>query len=283
MMDLADVHHRGHAGVDLRDAGEKLVDVDVLRPITHRQLLENGFVIIVRAFGPPIVDENAVGEKTAQRRLELMAMRIDEARHDDMPGRVDDGGVGRVDPGGDLGDFRSVDEHVADRVIADALVHRQDCPALDQRAATLNADALGHGGRCRAMRGFKVDRRGAPQVRRGRGCCGEAGRGACAELATRRPHKSGTRRPPSFVQFASPLADGRASDETYGNQARERQLRGAYFELCLSSRSQESRRTRRAYCPRLPRTANRTASSAARNNARALSHAFLLLGGGEES
>ena len=33
MMDLADVHHRGHAGVDLRDAAEELVDVDVLRPI----------------------------------------------------------------------------------------------------------------------------------------------------------------------------------------------------------------------------------------------------------
>ena len=124
--------------------GEKLVDVDVLRTISHGQFLQNGLVIVVRAFGPPIVDENAVGEKAAQRRLELMAMRIDEARHDDMPGRIDDRGVGRVDPSGDLGDFRSVEQHVADGVIADALVHRQYRPALDQRAATLNADALGH-------------------------------------------------------------------------------------------------------------------------------------------
>ena len=41
MMDLADVHHRGHAGVNLRDAGEKLVDIDVLRAITHRELLQD--------------------------------------------------------------------------------------------------------------------------------------------------------------------------------------------------------------------------------------------------
>jgi hypothetical protein len=119
MMDLADVHYRGHPGVDLRDAGEKLVDVDVLRPITHRKLLQDGLIIVVRAFGPPVVDENAVGEKAAQRRLELMVMRIDEARHHDMPGGVDDRGVGRVDPGGDFGDFRSVEQHVADREVTD--------------------------------------------------------------------------------------------------------------------------------------------------------------------
>ena len=162
MMDLADVHDRGHAGVDLCDAGEKLVDVDVLRPIAQRKLLEDGLIIIVRAFRPTIVDENAVGEKAPQRRLELMAMRIDEARHDDMPGRVDDGRVGRVDLGGDVRDFRSLEQHVADGVIADAFVHRQYCPALDQRTATLNADALGHGGGCLAMRGFKVDGDGLP-------------------------------------------------------------------------------------------------------------------------
>jgi hypothetical protein len=79
MMDLADVHHRRHAGVDLRDPGEKLVDVDVGRSIAHRKLLQDRFIIIVGAFGAPVVDEDAVGEKAAQRRLELMAVRIDEA------------------------------------------------------------------------------------------------------------------------------------------------------------------------------------------------------------
>ena len=168
MMDLADVHHRRHAGVNLRDAGEKLVYVDVLRAITHGKLLQDQLIIVVRAFGSPIVDENAVGEKAAQRRLELMAMRVDEARHDDMPGRVDDRGVGRLDPGCDLRDFRSVDEHVANRMVADALVHRQDCSAFDQRAPALNADALRDRGRRRAMRGLDIDRGGPPQARLGR-------------------------------------------------------------------------------------------------------------------
>ena len=98
----------------------------------------------MRTFGAPIVDENGVGEERAQRRLELVVVRVDEAWHDDMPALIDDRRVGRVDPGGDLGDFRSVQKHVADRVIADAGVHRQHGPALDQRAATLNANTLGH-------------------------------------------------------------------------------------------------------------------------------------------
>ena len=157
MMDLADVHHRGHAGVDLRNAAEQLVDVDVLRPIDHRELLKNRLVIIVRALRPSVVDEDAVGEEAAQRRLELMVVRVDEARHDDMPGRVDDRGVRRMNGRGDLGDGRPIDEHVADRVIADALVHRQDRSALDQRAP-LDADAFGHRGVCCAMRGFEIGR-----------------------------------------------------------------------------------------------------------------------------
>jgi hypothetical protein len=111
-----------------------------------------------------------------------MAMRIDEAGHDDMPRGVDDGGVGRVDPGGDLRDFRSLEQHVADRVIADAPVHRQHRSAFDQRTAALNADALGHRARRRAMRGFKVDGGGSPHVRPARGFRGEARGGACAKF-----------------------------------------------------------------------------------------------------
>ena len=97
MVDLAHVHHRRYARVDLRHAREQFVDVDVLRAIAHRELLKNKLVIIVRAFRPAVVDENAVCEKAAQRRLELVVVGVDEARHDDMPGRVDDGRIGRVD------------------------------------------------------------------------------------------------------------------------------------------------------------------------------------------
>src|SRR5271154_4360111 len=65
MMNLADVHNRRHSGVDLGDSSEKLVDVDVLRPIAHRQLLQDRLIIVVLALGPPVVDKNAVGEKAA--------------------------------------------------------------------------------------------------------------------------------------------------------------------------------------------------------------------------
>ena len=170
MMDLGDVHDRGHAGVNLRDAREKLVDVHVLRTVSQGKLLQDRFIIVVRAFGAPVVDENSVCEKAAQRRLELVAVRIDEARHDDMPSRVDDGGVGRVDVGGDLRDFRSLEQHVADRVVADAVVHRQHRAAFDQRAPTLNANPLGRVGRRGAMRGFEIDRGGPSQGRLGREC-----------------------------------------------------------------------------------------------------------------
>src|SRR5271163_4583843 len=109
-----------------------------------------------------------------------MAMRIDEAGHYNMSRRVDDGGVGRVNPGGDLRDFRSVDEHVANRVIADAVVHRQDRPALDEEAPTLDADTLGHRGRRRAVSGFEIDR-GGPQQARFDCECGETRGGVRAD------------------------------------------------------------------------------------------------------
>ena len=99
-----------------------------------------------------------------------------------MPRGVDDGGVGRVDPGGDLRDFRSLKQHVAARVIADAPVHRQHRSPFDQCTATLSADALGHRDRCRAVRGFNVDGGGPPHVRPARGFRGEARSGACAKF-----------------------------------------------------------------------------------------------------
>ena len=58
-----------------------------------------------------------------------------------------------------------VDEHVADRVIADAFVHRQHRSALDQRSPSLDADAFGHRGRRGAMRRFAIGGRSLPQAR----------------------------------------------------------------------------------------------------------------------
>ena len=92
-------------------------------------------------------------------------MGVDEARHDDMSRRIDDGGVGRVNRGGDLDNGRPLDEHVADRVIADALVHRQHGSALDEGAPALDPDVFGHRGRRRAVRGFKIDGGAPPRAR----------------------------------------------------------------------------------------------------------------------
>src|SRR5437588_472418 len=68
-----------------------LVDVHVLRPVYRGEFLQN--VLVVRD-GPgrrarAVVDQDPVSEKAAQRRLELVVMRVDKAGHDDAAGRVD--------------------------------------------------------------------------------------------------------------------------------------------------------------------------------------------------
>ena len=59
-----------------------------------------------------VVDQNAVGQEAAQRRLELMVVRVDEARHDDHARGIDDLGVGGIEARADRGDAAAFDEHV---------------------------------------------------------------------------------------------------------------------------------------------------------------------------
>ena len=70
---------------------EQLVDVDVLRPVHRREFQQDVFEVSRASArrARAIVDEDAVGEEAAQRRLELVVMRIDEAGHDDAAGGVD--------------------------------------------------------------------------------------------------------------------------------------------------------------------------------------------------
>ena len=68
-----------------REPAEQLVDVDVLRPVHRGELEEDEFEVgraPARRAGA-VVDQHAVGEEAAQRRLELVVVRIDEAGHDD--------------------------------------------------------------------------------------------------------------------------------------------------------------------------------------------------------
>ena len=49
VMDLRDVVHRGDAAVELAEAAEQLVDVDVLRPVHGRELAEDVLEVVDRA------------------------------------------------------------------------------------------------------------------------------------------------------------------------------------------------------------------------------------------
>ena len=67
-----------------------------------------------------VVDQDAVGEEAAQRRLELVVVRVDEARHHDAAARVDLGGAAGVQVRADGEDLLALDQHVALREVADA-------------------------------------------------------------------------------------------------------------------------------------------------------------------
>ena len=112
------------------------------------------------------------------------------------PGRVDDRRVRRMNGGGDLGDGRPVDEHVADRMIADAFVDRQDRSALDQRSPALR----------RRLRASAFARRQALLSRsRSRPEGSPIGKGARRRNAEGRPrrrpqlHRGGTWFPPLLI------------------------------------------------------------------------------------
>jgi hypothetical protein len=152
VVDLAHVHHGGDARVELRDAAEQLVDVDVLRPEPLREVQQHRLVVVPDVLGPAVVHQDRVRQRRAQRGLELVVVRVDEAGHHDLAARVDHGGVRRIDGGGDLDDPRAFDQHVARHEVADGVVHRHDDPALDERPAPFLAHALRQGGQRDGLR-----------------------------------------------------------------------------------------------------------------------------------
>jgi hypothetical protein len=142
VMDLRDVVHRRDSVVELGQAAEQLVDVHVLRPVHGRELLENEFEI--RRIGTRgarlIVDEDAVGEEAAQRGLELMVVRVYEARHHDAAPRVDDAGAGpRFQVRPHVDDLAPLDKDVAGGEVANLRVERHDVPTANDIAAAVPA------------------------------------------------------------------------------------------------------------------------------------------------
>ncbi len=157
VMDLRDVVHRGDAVIELGETGEQLVDVHVLRPVHGRELQQNEFEVggAPARRARPVVDEYPVGEEAAQHGLELVVVRIDEARHDDAAARVDLRRVARVQVRSDGEDLLALDQHVGLGEVAHLRIHRHHRTAANDVAPAPLAAALGRivgicrGGACR--------------------------------------------------------------------------------------------------------------------------------------
>jgi hypothetical protein len=74
VVDLRDVMDRRYAIVELGEPSEQFIDVHVLRTV-HRGKFEQNVLVIGPASARrarPVIDQNAIGEPAAQRRLELV-------------------------------------------------------------------------------------------------------------------------------------------------------------------------------------------------------------------
>src|SRR5580765_8715169 len=113
-MDLRHVVDRRDAVVELGEAPEQLVDVDVLRPV-HRGELQQNELEVSRAparRARPVVDQHSVGEEAAQCSLELMVMRIDEAWHHNAAACIDLAGATGMQIRTDSENLLTIDEDV---------------------------------------------------------------------------------------------------------------------------------------------------------------------------
>src|SRR5215470_1123464 len=144
-MDLRDVMHRRDAIIELAEPPEQFVDVHVLRPVNGRELLEDVFEVSpAPAWRARAIDyENAVSEPAAQRRLELVVMRIDKAWHDDAAARIDHcSGTGAQIRSNSL-DLVALDKDVALREVADLGIHRHHRTATNDVTGPGRAGAWG--------------------------------------------------------------------------------------------------------------------------------------------
>ena len=122
-------------------------------------------------------DQDPVGEEAPQRGLELVMVCIDEPRHHDAPGRVDDAGAGYVQilPNGD--DLLAVDQNIALWEVAHRRVHRHDGAAADDVAPPMVASP---GGRTRIV-GLRGSGRRVQEIEPG--SCDRARGGDFQEIA----------------------------------------------------------------------------------------------------
>ena len=121
VVNLRDVVHRRDAIVELAQRTEQFVDVYVLGPVHGGELQKN---VLVIGCGPggrarAVVDQDPIGEKAAQRRLELVMVGVDKPGHDDAARCVDLTRAARMQVRPNGQNFLALDQHIGLGEVAD--------------------------------------------------------------------------------------------------------------------------------------------------------------------
>ena len=124
VVDVRPVEQRRHAAVQRFQRSGVVPDVDVHGPVVTADAAEHHGEVVV---------ECATRQHAPHRRLPRVSVRVDEARHDDHPGRVDLFRFGHLETAPDLGNLAVFDQDVAVRHVADVWVHRDDEAVADQK------------------------------------------------------------------------------------------------------------------------------------------------------
>ena len=178
VVNLGDVEHRRHAGVELAQRAEQHGDVGVLRPVDAGELAQDEIEIVHPAVRQAVVEQQAVRKEATQRGLELVVVGIDEARHDDHAVGLDHVGAAGVEVRSHRGNGSPVDQHIGDCEIANGRVHGE------HRAAADDVASAGSPGVRRQGRSLRP---GRPRTQERRTHGGGAGRSGGPEEVAPRP------------------------------------------------------------------------------------------------
>ena len=245
-------------------APHRFAGVDVVRPVVRGELVEDR---------PEVRDQRVVRGARPDRRLPRVAMGVDEARDDDVAGRVDHLRPVRGQVRADGGDRVALDEHVGSGQLAQGRVLGEHDPVLDE-------DPIGHGCLLRddECEDGHLASFGAPPPRRGDATDSRSSWATAAKSSSPRPlddavatisrltRACGTSRPSaaanpvisrrSLAARSSGERDGRAVrvEERRPLVAHERRPDGAGGEDVVGGGRVDARPTRRGRAPpRAPR------------------------------
>src|ERR1700730_7876195 len=122
--DMRPVEERGNPGIERLERADEVGGVDVVGAVMRADVAEHLREVLI---------ECAAWQDAANRRLPRVPVRVDEPRHDDAIGRIDDLGIPGLDRPADLLDRAVFNQHVAAGQVAGVFLQRQDIPAANQR------------------------------------------------------------------------------------------------------------------------------------------------------